>query len=279
VTDNTTHQTGTMVASAANGFGQIKYQPGGHSCQELPYTFHPMYSTSSPQTRVLWAAHTYNIAFSDEIGHFEFCDKVANGSQNCAQPSSTDSDAKSVDDDLCLPAVLTTLVAVTGCTDSDVDFDGASYQANWPGTIANPSTDASLHPSSILFTSPLSGGSNYERVAFEADMPRIETNTTPPCQRHLSNPADPSPGSGCVNPPVGTVFYPIYTTGTDSTGNCVWQFGGTNIPATTNIFGGDTVSEFGTTLEATAYPGLSGQPQLIYENFRHILSTNPCSLP
>ena len=32
-----------------------------------------MYSTSSPQTRVTWAAHTYNVAFSDEIGHFEDC--------------------------------------------------------------------------------------------------------------------------------------------------------------------------------------------------------------
>jgi hypothetical protein len=277
--DLTTGATGSMTASAANGFGAVQFAPTGKACTNVPYNFHPMYSTSSESTRVPWTAHTYNVAFSDEIGHFEFCDKVASGSGNCAQPSSTDSDAKSVDDDLCLPAALTTLIAVTGCTDSDVDFDGASYQANWPGTIANPSRDASLHPSSILFTSPLSGGSNYERIAFEADMPRIETNTNPPCQRHVSNPADPSPGSGCVNPPVGAAFYPIYTARTDSTGNCVWQFGGTNIPGTTNIFGGDTVSEFGTTLEATVFPGLSGQPQLIYENFRNILSNNPCPVP
>jgi hypothetical protein len=32
-----------------------------------------MYSTSSEQTRVIWAAHTYNTSFTDEIGHFENC--------------------------------------------------------------------------------------------------------------------------------------------------------------------------------------------------------------
>jgi hypothetical protein len=276
--DLTTGTSGMMTASAANGFGAVQWAPTGKSCTNVPYDFHPMYSTSSENTRVPWAAHSYNIAFSDEIGHFELCDKVATGSGKCAQPSSTDADAKNVDvdDDFCLPAALTTLVAVSGCADSDVDFDGASYQATWPGTIANASRDASLHPSPILFTSPLSGGSNYERVAFEANMPRIETNTNPPCQRHVSNPADPSPGSGCVNPPAGAAFYPIYSTGSTSTGSCIWQFGGPLIPGTTNTFGGDSASEFGTTLEASAYAGLGDQPQLIYENFRHILSNNPC---
>jgi len=59
-----------MTASAANGFGQVQYDPTGTSCVNLPYDFHPMYSTSSEQTRVIWAAHTYNISFTSEIGHF-----------------------------------------------------------------------------------------------------------------------------------------------------------------------------------------------------------------
>ena len=71
--DLSTGQTGFMTASAANGFGQVQYDPTGTSCVNIPYDFHPMYSTSSEQTRVIWAAHTYNIAFSDEIGHFENC--------------------------------------------------------------------------------------------------------------------------------------------------------------------------------------------------------------
>src|SRR5262249_34248928 len=85
ITDLTTGATGTMTASAANGFGAVKFAPAGKSCTNVPYDFHPMYSTSSEDTRVPWTAHSYNIAFSDEIGHFEFCNKVASGSQTCAQ--------------------------------------------------------------------------------------------------------------------------------------------------------------------------------------------------
>jgi hypothetical protein len=96
------------------------------------------------------------------------------------------------------------------------------------------------------------GQQNYERVAFEADLPRIESNTNPPCQRHVSNPADPDPGSGCVNPPVGADFYPFFTaTGGSST--CTWQEGGANIPGTTKSFGGSSTAEFGPLLQL-AYP-------------------------
>ncbi len=108
----------------------------------------------------------------------------------------------------------------------------------------------------------------------KADLPRIENATNPPCQRHLSNPADPSLGSGCVNPPAGANFYPFYTTGT-ADGTCAWQLGGASIPGTTNTFGGDSASEFGTTLLALFYPAPNGQPQYIYEDFRNVL-TNPC---
>jgi len=71
--DLTTGQYGSMTASASNGFGQVKYAPTGTTCKNIPYNFHPMYSTSSEKTRVPWAAHSYNVAFSDEIGHFDFC--------------------------------------------------------------------------------------------------------------------------------------------------------------------------------------------------------------
>ena len=73
INDRTTGATGSMTASAANGFGQVQYDPTGTSCSRLPYNFHPMYSTSSEQTRVIWAAHTYNTSFSGEIGHFQNC--------------------------------------------------------------------------------------------------------------------------------------------------------------------------------------------------------------
>lgn len=55
INDLTTGQSGSMTASAANGFAQVKFAPNGSSCQAIPYNFHPMYSTSTPQTRVTWA--------------------------------------------------------------------------------------------------------------------------------------------------------------------------------------------------------------------------------
>ena len=65
--DQTTRQSGSMVASAANGFGQIAFNPApATACTENPYDFHPMYSTSAPQigAGTLWSAHTGNVSFS-----------------------------------------------------------------------------------------------------------------------------------------------------------------------------------------------------------------------
>jgi hypothetical protein len=43
------------------------------------------------------------------------------------------------------------------------------------GTFSNPVQDAAFHPTPIAFTSPtFNGGSNFSRVAFESDLPRIE---------------------------------------------------------------------------------------------------------
>jgi hypothetical protein len=50
INDQTSGQKGSMTASAANGFGQVQYDPTGTSCVNLPYDFHPMYS-SRPPTR------------------------------------------------------------------------------------------------------------------------------------------------------------------------------------------------------------------------------------
>src|SRR6266446_6076528 len=70
-----------LPVASANGFAEILYDPQGTNCNRathnVPYDFHPMYATSSEHTRVPWAAHSYNIAFSDEIGHFEYCSGIA----------------------------------------------------------------------------------------------------------------------------------------------------------------------------------------------------------
>ena len=89
MTDLTTGQHGSMTASTANGFGHILYTPGNSNpCQAAPYAFHPEYSTANPRGNT-WSAHTYNVAMSDEIGHFENCLAIdANG--NCTSPGAQD---------------------------------------------------------------------------------------------------------------------------------------------------------------------------------------------
>jgi len=285
VRDLTTGQTGYMVASAANGFAQVKWDPNGTDCafatHNLPHDFHPAYATSSEHTRVPGAAHTYNVSFSDEIGHFEYCSSV---DSNGVCTSTAANDPPGLDDQRCLSAAVAALfgfVPIGGCFDSDADFDGVPYRNNtWPGSFTNPDRDALYHAQSVLFSSPLffgregEGQQNYSRIAFEADMPRIEGATNPPCQRHLSNPADPSPGTGCVNPPAGADFYPIYTTRLDE-GRCLWQLGGPNIAGTQLTFGGTSTAEYGP-IQAVFYPAANGQPKYIYENFHNTLAFNPC---
>jgi hypothetical protein len=290
VRDLTTGQSGFMVASGANGFASVKWDPSGNNCDfathNLAHDFHPAYATSSEHTRVPGAAHSYNIAFSDEIGHFEYCNGVAKEGGACTSASGSDKKA-GVDDGAfggCFDAGFAAslgLIQIGGCLDSDTDFDGVPYRNNtWPGAFTDPVQDALFHAQPVIFSSPLltdSGGHlrNFARVAFETDMPRIEFATNPPCQRHLSNPADPNPGLGCVNPPVGADFYPFYSTRSDD-GACLWQEGGPFIPGTVNNLGGSSQAEFGSIPLALFYPAVNIMPQFIYEDFRNILTTNPC---
>jgi hypothetical protein len=263
ITDSTTGQSASMTASVANGFAHPLFQPNASTCTEEPYAFHPMYSTSNEHTRVPWAAHSYNVAFSDEIGHFEFCNR-ANPRGNCVNHGADDV-KKDGDDTYCFNASASLFVKIGGCLATEYDFDGTSYQTDWPGTSADVSTDQQMHPESFLFTSPLSGGLNYERVAFEADLPAIEFATG----------CDTTTGDGCTNPPPGADFYPLYST--RGVNGCAWQEGGALIPGTTNTFGGTSTSEYGA-IYALVYPDFPGEPGTapFFENFRNILSTNPC---
>ena len=284
IKDLTTGQIGFMVASAQNGFGQILFDPNGADCNaathNLAYDFHPMYATSSEHTTVPWAAHTYNIAFADEIGHFQYCDKV-NLDGSCAFSRAEAVDA---DDQVCVDAATSAsfgYLAIGGCVATDVDFDGVPYKKAWPGTLADHALDRLLHAEPVIFSSPLfrdaSGDMrDYQRVAFEADLPRIEQFTSPPCQRHVSNPADPSPGAGCTNPPTGADFYPIFTTRVTDDGPCRWQLGGAHLPHTANTFGGTSAAEYGSLLQTVYSGGPGGLPTTRYNNFRRVLDENPC---
>ncbi|HXD71414.1 MAG TPA: hypothetical protein VN615_16235, partial [Gaiellales bacterium] len=87
--DLTTGKHGSMTASKRNGFGQIMFQPNSARCHVRPYAFHPMYDTAVPRGNT-WAAHANNLAFSDEIGHFEYCDAIDGEGGNCTDPAPPD---------------------------------------------------------------------------------------------------------------------------------------------------------------------------------------------
>ena len=128
--DLTTGAHGSMTASVANGFGSVHFDPNAASCTVDMHAFHPMYATSSPDTRVPWAAHSYNVAFADETGHFEYCNKVDESDLSCAKPAGYDThNGTDADDVGCMPITgfKSTLVNVKGCLGTDGDFDGTSY--------------------------------------------------------------------------------------------------------------------------------------------------------
>lgn len=134
---------------------------------------------------------------------------------------------------------------------------------------------------SVLFTSPLftpdgRGGklSNYSRVAFETDLPAIEDPTF-----SSNNNCDGITGNGCVDPPHGANFYPIYSTrrggedqddaaGNDE-GSCVWQLGGPYIFGTKNTFGGTSTAVL---ILIVAPPSIGFRHWVIFAGSRRVSS-------
>ena len=173
INDTTSGQTGSMTASAANGFGQIEYKPNGSQCNLMPYDFHPLFSTNTEKTRLIWGAHGYNVAFSDEIGHFDYCTQINHNFGNCVGKEGVKGDREPADGDdtYCLKAGQSALVSINGCLGDNTGFDGYSYRPLWPDG------NTTLRPTPLRLTSPLTGRASttpFDRVAFEADTPRIE---------------------------------------------------------------------------------------------------------
>jgi hypothetical protein len=304
--DLTTGIAGSMTASIANGFAQVNFVPDpdpAHpsiTCSSTPYAFHPQFSTASEHTRAVWTAHTVNVAFSDEIGHYELCSAVNFQGGRCIGTSPADPHGPDFDDRRgCFSGdflALFGLQPIGACIAGDLDFDGTPYHFNWPGT-GDPATDVQIHSSPVRFTSPRfrrqrhgdgdddgedSRGRlrQFSRVAFETDTPISEFATNPTCNLLT--------GAGCTNPPAGTQFYPIYSTTRghgedhdDDEGTCSWQLGGPNIPGTENNFGGTANSEYGGPLLAAfpaaadaAHPNGSSFFELV--DFRRVIPHNPC---
>jgi hypothetical protein len=273
IRDVTTGQTGFMTASAANGFGQIQAAPTGTSCTQIPYDFHPMYSTSSPSTRVTWAAHSYNVAFSDEIGHFDFCSETEGGGASCdpraLEGVAGDQEPTDGDDNYCFTPAESLLYPLKGCMDSNIGFDGTSYLPDWPDGSPN-------HPTSILFTSPKTGSkfnTPYQQAAFETDTARIEDPA-------FGGLCDRTTGSGCTLLPrtddAGrpfVAFYPFYTANSTTSG-CQWGIGN-DLLTTTNDFG--KTAQYGSLLglEYLTFGG-GGTTSIRYNDYQQVLGNVPC---
>ncbi len=280
IKDRSTGQTGSMTASAANGFGQVQFDPNGSSCNNIPYDFHPMYSTSTTKTRVTWAAGSYNVAYDTEIGHFQFCNGPvpipatpfgldAKGNPTTCPAADTEGEGSStrpsdptVDDAFCFPGQEALRYKVPGCTYTNTGFDGASYQTLWPDG------NTRLHPTALQFASPTTGWNDevpYSRVGFEADLPAIESS----CNAYT--------GVGCTLIPSQdngqpAAFYPFYDTAWSDQG-CVWRFGN-NQPGQISNFGQN--AQYGNLL-AQDYTTTGGGVDYLYNDFRNILDYNPCT--
>lgn len=235
IDDLTTGKSGFMIASAAHQFQSLSIK----DCSGTDFSFHPEYSTARFGNFVPWAALQANIGFASEIGHFQ---PGANG----------DGDA---DDAPCFATSPISILA--GCIGSDLDFDGTSYQTDWP--------DGSRHtPTSLQFTAPrfaASGSSNYRNrypiLQFETDVLASERPTCQPT------------GAGCTVPPQGAAFYPFFSVrGSDdalapasnvnhSDDSCVFEFG--NLTRGVNNFGQD--AQYGTSNLPWFFGTASGGPQ------------------
>ncbi|HZT96730.1 MAG TPA: hypothetical protein VFB34_07815 [Chloroflexota bacterium] len=271
IKDLTTHGVGKMVASGRNGFGQVRFAPDPSTvCANVPYNFHPMFATSSPRTRVAWAAHSYNVAYDPETGHFDWCQGSPSGASiqpGGACPSDAFEGPQTLSwsdyDDLdCADGTWSLRVQVSGCVGANYGFDGAAYLRDWPDG------NTKLHPTPIKVSSPTFGATftdQYSRIGFEVDTPRVEGTY---CLRQSS-------GRGCTLVPLtddGTpaAFYPFFSTVKEGTAGCFWA-AGNKLPGG-NDFGG--VKQYGK-IFALPYP-LNGAIQYRYNDYRSILSSNPC---
>lgn len=283
VSDHNTGQAGSMTMSAANGFGMVKYVPNPSTeCTNIPYDFHPMYDTSSPQGYITWTTPA-NISFTDEIGHFDYCTAVTPDPTNppfgaCAPPARegapgdrekaegppTDTN-EFADDNFCFSAAQSTLVRISGCQGTNTGFDGVPYQRVWPD--GNPN-----HAGPIIFSSPRTGDdfdTQYSNLEFATDLPSIE---------NLQG-CDPVTGSNCTLIPLTddgrpAAFYPFFTMGARD-GKCRWSFGTDNPGFTTRDFGRN--AQYGTLLAVPFLDfGGGGTSTNFFGAYSSALLTNPC---
>ena len=256
INDLTTHQTGFMQASAANGFMATNI----NDCSGVPFNYEPEYNTAAVNNIVPWAADQVDVSTQFEIGHFEPCTSLTQPlSVSDIIPGFTDitwnlchgpyektapgGEGTEPGDAFCYPKGDTHFGqappnVVTGCLDifagGDLDFDGTSYWPDWPNSNV-PNT----FPSTFLQAAPTSAGQSYSSWQIQTDAALSESTCKFPVLTGCAVPPPNSPGQ----------FYPYWTL----TKACLWEFGNmTN----GNAFG--KFAQYGTPDVTIGYPQLLG---------------------
>ena len=279
VDDLTTHQSGFIQASAANGF-QTTSQA---DCSGTPFNFQPEYNTASYNNISPWTAIRTDISTEFETGHFEACTSLSdessvtlssgpppvmdnywstcNGPYETSAPGGDGASDPEVSDAPCYPkgdthgALNTPPDTITGCyliftQNGDLDFDGTPYWPEWP-TASHPTT---LFPSSFVDALPSSDGRDYSRFQVQTDLALSESS----CPGNtLGYPGTPG---GCSVPPDGPGnFYPYWSRVTVG-GSCVLEFGNVSSGFGVNDMGRD--AQYGTDQDSTlGYPEFLGPVQ------------------
>jgi hypothetical protein len=260
IDDLTTHESGVMQASAANGYMATNIG----NCKGIPFNYEPEYSTAAQGNIVPWAALQTDISTQFEIGHWTPCSSLSDPatggllgftagdpySLTCNGPYESTSDSASDNaegfggDAFCYPAgdahtalnqfgIFSDPNTMTGCLDflsgGDIDFDGTSYWPDWPtGVSATPTT-----PGSFVQSPPTSNGQGYSQSFFQTDVALSEAT----CAESLS---------GCTVPPPGPGnFYPYWSTISNGS-SCSILFGNVASGAGVNDYGG--AAQYGTDL-------------------------------
>jgi hypothetical protein len=259
IDDLTTHTSGYMQTSAANGFQNTSIV----DCSGTPHSFQPEYSTASRANVIPWEPLQGDIATGADIGKFEPCTSVSgqlgDGSggsgdpeyQSCTGPYESGNEGSEATDYPCFTAgdthgsLNSAPNPIAGClaAGGDLDFDGSSYWREWPtGTTAT-----SKYPSSLVEAAPTSNGHQYSQWFAQTDVALSE----PSCQSSAIH------ESGCTVPPPGPGhFYPYWSQ--HKTGSsCTFEFGNVKSGTGVNDLGGD--AQYGSDrFAALGYPEFEG---------------------
>jgi hypothetical protein len=143
------------------------------------------------------------VNFAAELGHFE---AGKNG----------DMDA---DDGMCFQDL-----PVPGCFGEDIDFDGNSYQLDWPDRTKNNATSVLIHSVGPRTVGVQGYSLSYPQIQIETEVGGSESG----CM---------SDATGCVVPPPDMTFYPYYSVLAGIQQQCTFVFGNIHGPGA-NSFGG-----------------------------------------